>query len=141
MNPDGAHRPLVLAVDDNRADLELLTIAFELNGVQARIEQAADGEQAVHRLDQMAASGRCPDLIILDLNMPRRSGLEVLALVKSASLCRRTQVVIFTTSDRASDRERARQLGADAYYTKPPRMEAFLEVIKRIAADHLTPHS
>ena len=139
MNAADAHRSLVLAVDDNRADLELLAIAFELNGVEARIEHAIDGEQAVQRLEQMAAAGRCPDLILLDLNMPRKSGLEVLGYIKSRSLCQRAQVVIFTTSDRPADRDRARDLGADAFYTKPPRMEAFLEVIRRIAADHLTP--
>ncbi|MBA3845132.1 MAG: response regulator [Planctomycetes bacterium] len=141
MTAGDADRPIVLAVDDNHADLELLAIAFEMNGVQARIDNARDGEQAMHRLEQMAAAGRCPDLIILDLNMPRKSGLEVLAFVKGAALCRRTQVVIFTTSDRPADRDRARHLGADAYYTKPPRMDAFLEVIKRMATDHLTPHS
>jgi CheY-like chemotaxis protein len=87
-----------------------------------------DGESAIHliqSLDQNAIAV-CPDLVIIDLNLPRRSGCEVLEIMRRCEKCRHIPVVILSSSDALQDRAEAARLGATRYIRKPSRLEDFL---------------
>jgi CheY-like chemotaxis protein len=131
MNATSA-QPHVLIVDDNPADVNLLEFAFEANALPVRIDKAGDGLQAQQLLGSLADQRDCPQLILLDLNMPRANGFEVLKFLSSRGLCRQTAVVVLTTSDTKADRERCVTLGARAMVTKPTDVEGLLALVKSL---------
>jgi two-component system, chemotaxis family, response regulator Rcp1 len=100
----------------------------------------SDGELAVAFIQSVAADETpCPDLVILDLNLPKLPGREVLRYIRASSKCMHVPVVVLTSSDAIQDREDAAFLGASRYIRKPLRLREFLSVggvIKEIIADH-----
>ena len=119
----------ILLVEDNPADILLTRRAFRSSDNVA-IEVVTDGEQAVARFEQAAEQGDYPSLVLLDLNLPRLSGLEVLKALKSHQEWRRTPVVMLSGSDRQSDIDAAYQHHANGYVTKPEGMRAFERATK-----------
>ncbi|ADV68777.1 response regulator [Deinococcus maricopensis] len=115
----------VLLVEDNPADVFLTEVAVEEAGVAFTLQVARDGEEA---LDAVAQG--LPDLILLDLNLPRKNGFEVLEAVKGHPEWRRIPVVVLTTSAAASDVRRAYDLHANAYTTKPPGLPEFIDFVQ-----------
>ena len=121
----------VLVVDDNPADVLLLAKAFAVHDVKARVFVAADGAEAIFLVHQIDASRiSCPELIVLDLNLPKNSGFEVLDQIRSSQKCRETPVVVFSSSDDPNDRMKAAEHGASRYLTKPFHLAAFIETGK-----------
>ncbi|MEO3793575.1 response regulator [Nonomuraea sp. B10E15] len=128
-------RPIdVLLVEDDQADILLTKEAFDLNKVRNRLNVVNDGEQALAYLrgegDYRDATR--PDLILLDLNLPRMSGSEVLREVKDDPLLRTIPVVILTTSEAEEDILRSYRLHANAYVSKPVDFEQFIRVVRQI---------
>ncbi len=125
----GASRRLALVVEDNRADVFLVERAVELHKVPVRITVVEDGEQALKYLES-AEAGRapCPALLLLDLNLPKRSGAEVLRQWRSSSRCGRVPVIVFTSSDSAEDRGTAAGLRVNRYFRKPMAYDEFLRI-------------
>lgn len=123
----------ILLVEDNPADVFLIREALASNEVKAEIFVARDGEEAIRALEQID-EGRisCPDLIVIDLNLPRRSGFEVLARVRSSWKCGEKPAVILSSSTAASDREQAARLGASSYIRKPSSLKEFLSIGGRL---------
>ncbi|MER7501958.1 response regulator [Nonomuraea pusilla] len=124
----------VLLVEDDQGDILLTREAFELNKVRNRLNVVNDGEQAMaylRREGPYAGAGR-PDLILLDLNLPRMSGLEVLREVKSDAALRAIPVVVLTTSEAEEDIVRSYRLHANAYVSKPVDFEQFIRVVRQI---------
>jgi chemotaxis family two-component system response regulator Rcp1 len=119
----------VLIVDDNPGDSELITIGFETLGWSVRTTLACDGQVALETITALAAKGDCPDLILLDLNMPRVNGFEVLRFLAAEHCCQATTVVVMTTSNAPRDQERSLELGAKACITKPPGFDDLLKVL------------
>ena len=106
----------------------LVRKAFEEHGFRGEITVVSDGETAINfiqALDQETLAD-CPDLVIIDLNLPRKSGREVLEAMRNCEKCRHIPVVILSSSDVAQDREDAARLGASRYIRKPSRLEDFL---------------
>jgi CheY-like chemotaxis protein len=122
----------VLIAEDNLADVELMRVAVEDCGTSHPLRFVRDGEEA---LDVLRRGGPAPCLVILDLNMPRLGGLEVLAALRAGGL-QAPPVVIFTSSGDDGDRQRALDLGAAAYLVKPVQFSDFCEVITRLLRDH-----
>ncbi len=120
----------ILVVDDNAADVELATLAFESDGFPAEINAARDGGEAIDVLRQ-AADGdiALPSLILLDINMPRIDGLAVLRFLRSRAEFTEIPVVMLTTSDSANDRDRCQVAGASGYLVKPRRFADFVALI------------
>jgi two-component system response regulator len=125
----GGSRRLALVVEDNRADVFLVERAVELHRVPVRVTVVDDGEQALKYL-ALAEGGQapCPALILLDLNLPKRSGAEVLRHWRSSSRCRGVPVIVFTSSDSAEDRGTAAELGVNRYFRKPMTYDEFLKI-------------
>lgn len=124
----------VLLVEDDPGDVLLIKEAFEFNKVSNNLHCVSDGEQALAflRREGEHADAARPDLVLLDLNLPRKDGREVLAEVKADEDLRTIPVVVLTTSEAEEDVLRSYQLHANAYVTKPVDFERFIEVVRQI---------
>jgi CheY-like chemotaxis protein len=130
----------VLLVEDDEGDVLMTREAFEHYKIRNTLHVVTDGEQAIQFVRQegeFAAAPR-PGLIMLDLNLPRRDGLEVLAELKADPELRVIPVVILTTSQAEEDILRSYALHANAYVTKPVDFERFIEVIRQIDSFFIT---
>jgi CheY-like chemotaxis protein len=124
----------ILLVEDDPGDVLITREAFADNKVRNHLSVVSDGEAAMAflRREGEFASAPRPDLILLDLNLPRKAGHEVLAEVKSDADLQRIPVVILTTSDAEEDILRSYDLHANAYVTKPVDFDRFLGVVRQI---------
>lgn len=114
----------ILLAEDNPADVYLIEEALREHQVEFEITVAEDGETAM----SMMSDGRSsPDIVLLDLNMPKRSGGEVLDRIRQHS-GKDIPVIILTSSDSPSDREEALRLGATCYIRKPTGLDEFLKI-------------
>jgi len=120
----------IFLAEDNQADVFLVREALVAHGVIFELELAEDGETACRSLARLCADAGelLPDLVVLDLNLPKRNGREVLRQVRASERCRDLPVVVLTSSDSPTDREQAQALGANAYYQKPARLDDFLKL-------------
>jgi len=134
-------RPLsILLVEDNPADVRLTREAFRTSALQTGLSVAKDGVEAMEFLHKAGsfADARRPDLIFLDLNLPRKDGREVLAEIKGDSQLKRIPVIILTTSRAERDIIASYDLGANCYIVKPADPDQFFEVIHRTEQFWLT---
>ena len=124
----------ILLVEDNLADVELTLEALEEAKFANDVTVVRDGAEAVEHLHRRGDHKDAvrPDLIILDLNLPRRSGHEVLADLKADASLRRIPVAILTTSSAESDVLASYDLGANCFLTKPVDVGQFLKVVQSI---------
>ena len=130
----------VLLVEDDEGDVLMTREAFEYYKINNRLHVVSDGEQALHFLrkhGQYADAPR-PGLILLDVNLPRRSGLEVLAEIKQDPDLLVIPVVMLTTSRAEEDIARSYSLHANAFVSKPVDFEHFMEAIRQIDNFFLT---
>lgn len=123
--------PSILLVEDNPDDVLLVQRAFRKGNLQANLQLAGDGEQAISFLSDAEAGSR-PELILLDLKLPRASGLEVLDWLRSRSGLRRIPVVVLTSSRENRDVNSAYDLGANSYLIKPVQFDALLDMLKKL---------
>jgi CheY-like chemotaxis protein len=129
----------VLLVEDDPADVLMIREAFEQHQIRSPLHVVGDGEQALQflrRSGEYAGVPR-PGLILLDLNLPRRNGLEVLAEVKADQDLAPIPVVMLTTSSAQEDILRSYSLHASAYITKPVDYDRFIDVIGQIDGFYL----
>ncbi len=124
----------VLLVDDDPGDALLVREAFEDHKVGNSLSVVSDGVEALRyvRGEGDYANATRPDLILLDLNLPRKSGIEVLEEIKSDSRLSTIPVVVLTTSEAEEDIVRAYKLHANAYITKPVDFEQFSQIVHQI---------
>jgi two-component system, chemotaxis family, response regulator Rcp1 len=123
----------VLIVDDNLGDSELIVIGFETLGWNVRTSLARDGQDAVQLIATLQTNNDCPDLILLDLNMPRLNGFDVLRFIGESKHCQAATIVVMTTSTAARDQDRCLALGAIACISKPPSFEDLLKTLESFA--------
>jgi CheY-like chemotaxis protein len=130
----------VLLVEDDPGDVLMTREAFEHYRIRNTLHVVADGEQALQFLRRSGDYTEVPrpGLILLDLNLPRRNGLEVLADVKSDSSLLSIPVVVLTTSQAEEDILRSYSLHANAYISKPVDFDKFIDVIRQIDDFFLT---
>lgn len=124
----------ILLVEDNPGDVRLTREALRDAKVNNNMAVASDGIEALALLRQEGdyASAVRPDLILLDLNLPRMNGFEVLNVIKDDTDLKRIPVVVLTTSQAEQDIVRSYDLHANAYVTKPVDLDQFIKVIKAI---------
>lgn len=124
----------ILVVDDDDADALMIEEALENTGTLTTVNRVADGVEALdylHRSGAYADAGR-PDIILLDLNMPRMDGRETLAAIKSDDTLKAIPVIILTTSGAAPDIQASYQHRANAYVTKPFGLDDFEATVRQI---------
>lgn len=133
-NPQDGTPIEVLLVEDDPGDVLMTQEAFEMHKVRNRLTVVSDGAEALSylRREGRYADAVRPDLILLDLNLPRRDGREVLEEIKKDDELCRIPVVVLTTSAADEDILRSYQLHANAYVTKPVDFEQFISVIRQI---------
>jgi chemotaxis family two-component system response regulator Rcp1 len=130
---EGTHarpRRHILVVEDNRADLFLIRDALASAGVDADIHVAEDGEKALRFLDaaQSDESAPCPVLVILDINLPRKKGGDILRHLRRLRRCADALVLVVTSSDSVRDREEMDRLGTNGYFRKPSEYAEFMKL-------------
>jgi CheY-like chemotaxis protein len=131
---DGRSPIEVLLVEDDPGDVLMTREAFEEHKMRNTLNVVSDGAEALAYLRREGeyADAAVPDLILLDLNLPRRDGREVLAEIKEDPVLCRIPVVVLTTSQAEEDVLRSYQLHANAYVAKPVDFERFITVVKQI---------
>lgn len=135
VTPKSTVRPFeILLVEDNPGDIRLIQEALKEGAVYNHLNVVNDGENALAFLNQATPYEQAPDpdLILLDLNIPRRSGLEVLETIKDSQPFRHIPVIIFTSSEAEDDIVNAYNLHANCYITKPINLEQFTHSIQSI---------
>lgn len=126
----------ILLVEDNAADVRLTEEALREGKVRNNLTVARDGVEALEILARPGAVR--PDLVLLDLNLPRKDGREVLATLKSDPALKHIPVVVLTTSSAEVDILKSYQLHANCYITKPVDLEQFVSVVRSIDEFWLT---
>lgn len=120
----------IVLVEDAEPDVYLVREALESGGVPCNLRVLGDGEKAVDFIDEIdrEAGESCPHLLLLDLNLPKKSGAQVLQRVKQSQRLRNVPVVVLTSSDSPRDKDQAAQLGATHYFRKPSRLAEFMKL-------------
>lgn len=130
-----------MIVEDSAADIFLIREAIEAS-VDVSMEIIPDGEKAVAffaHLDE-DNSARCPDLVVLDVNLPRKTGDQVLTWLRSTRRSSSAKVLVVTSSGSAVDRNAMQSRGADAYFRKPSELDEFMklgEIVRDLLSNHL----
>ena len=124
----------ILLVEDNPDDVDLTAEAFRDLTRSIRLNVVENGSDAMAYLRGEAAfrTARRPDLILLDLNLPGRSGHEVLRDIKSDPALRAIPLIVLTSSSSPADVQRSYDLAANCYITKPPGLEGFERIVRQI---------
>ena len=141
MHSSSTGRPIeILLVEDNPGDVRLTIEALRDSKVRNNLHVAVDGVDALAflRHEGRYAEAPRPDLILLDLNLPKKDGREVLAEIKADAILRTIPVVILTTSRAEQDVLRSYELQANCYITKPVDLDQFITVVKSIEDFWLT---
>jgi chemotaxis family two-component system response regulator Rcp1 len=120
----------ILIVEDNSADVFLIRAAIDAANIHADLHIVKDGEQAVRFLDEADGDDAAPSpaLVILDINLPRKQGGEVLQHLRKSRRCGTALVIAVSTSDSTQDREHMTRLGANAYFNKPSEYSDFMKL-------------
>jgi CheY-like chemotaxis protein len=124
----------VLLVEDSPGDVRLTREALREANASIQLHVATDGVEAMSflRREGTHANARRPDLILLDLNLPKMDGREVLAHIKADDVLRTIPTIVLTTSEAEADVERSYQLRANCYLSKPVQLDAFESLVKSI---------
>jgi len=128
---------IILLVEDNPDDVMLVQYAFDKAGILNPLEVVADGDAAVDYIGRTGTyAGRegqpLPDLILLDLKLPRRSGFEVLSFVRQHEPTRHTPVVVLTSSDQEADIRRSYERGANSFLVKPIGRDGLIDMARAL---------
>jgi CheY-like chemotaxis protein len=133
-------RVRILLAEDNDGDIFLVRRALEKRGLPHELVVARDGEDALKLLEraETAAKPEAPDLILLDLNLPKVAGPQLLPRIRKMEVFSATPVIVLTSSESPTDRESAMALGANLYFRKPTDLAEFMqlgEVVEKILQD------
>ena len=129
----------IVLAEDNAPDVFLVRTALEEADFDFQLHVFSDGEQVLRFLAQVdKQDAPCPDLLLLDLNLPKHNGDEILERLRQSTGCSGTPVVVLTSSDSPKDRKRAAELGAARYFRKPSDLDEFMklgEVVKSVLSE------
>lgn len=120
----------IFLAEDNPGDVELVREALREHHLDYHLFLASDGAQVRQYLERLGTAPDlpCPDILLLDLNLPQAHGFELFQMFRAHPLCGNTPVVIVTSSSAPKDRERAAALGAARYFCKPSELDEFLQL-------------
>ncbi len=120
----------ILLIEDAEPDVFLVREALKSAGLDFELNVLDDGEKAVDYIDTLDrnANKECPELVLLDLNLPKRTGDQILEHMRHSDRCKDVPVVIVTSSDSPRDKAEASRLGATQYFRKPSRLDEFMRL-------------
>ena len=120
----------IVLAEDNPADVLLVREALREHGIDHSLHVIDDGDAALAFIDHLDANStaRCPDLLLLDLHLPKRNGGEILRYLRASERCAQTPVVVLTSSESPRDQENAERHAAVHYFVKPSRLGKFMEL-------------
>ena len=126
--------PVILIVEDNPGDVRLIQEALKTSSINPTLYFTRDGVEATNFLEtrKREPSNGFPQLIVLDLNLPKKSGFEVLRFVKGDKMLKRIPVIVLSSSQNPEDVAKAYDLHANCYLTKPANFEAFIAVVQAL---------
>lgn len=124
----------VLLIEDNEGDVTLITEAFDSFDYEIQCTIRKDGEKAISYLEETLTDkeSRAPNLILLDLNLPRKNGFEVLEFIKTHHTLKVIPTIVFTTSSSQKDISACYERHANCYITKPAEIESYLDVLQGV---------
>ncbi|HUE01613.1 MAG TPA: response regulator [Bryobacteraceae bacterium] len=127
----------IVLAEDNPADVGLVRLALRDHGVHCELRVIPDGEAAVTFINGLDLDGKipCPDLLLLDMHLPKRDGNEILRHLRASERCAQTPVVVLTSSEAASDRHNAEKNAAIHYFRKSASLDEFLllgKIVKEV---------
>ncbi len=120
----------ILLIEDAEADVFLVREALKNVGLDFELNVLDDGEKAIQFIDELdrQPAASCPQLVLLDLNLPKRSGDQILAHMRHSERCKDIPVVVVTSSDSPRDKAEMSRLGATRYFRKPSRLDEFMRL-------------
>lgn len=120
----------ILLAEDNRADVFLIREALEEHHINHELHVVEDGSQAIEYVDRMSVNGAlpCPDVVLLDMNLPKVEGPQVLSALRRHPACSMTPVIVVSSSDAARDRDEMARLGVSHYFRKPSNFDDFMKL-------------
>jgi CheY-like chemotaxis protein len=127
-------RQIVLSVEDDEATAYIIGLAFQQVAPEIELRRAVDGDEALQFLQESSQGGPRPAIILMNLNLPKRTGFELLQEMKQSNLLRSIPVVIFSSSSLDSDKARCLASGARAYFTKPASFDAVVQTVQSVCA-------
>jgi CheY-like chemotaxis protein len=133
----------ILLAEDNEGDVMLVERALTEHRIAHELHVVKDGDEALEFLERMGGAGAppCPDLLLLDLNLPKVDGPQVLQTFRKHPACAETPVVVVTSSNAPADRKRLDDLGATAYFRKPFDLSEFMrlgDVVREVVGRRAT---
>ena len=132
IQPEVDHPRNILLIEDRQSDIDLVEEALRESRIQANLNVARDGEEALNFLYQRQRYRQAPrpEVILLDLNLPRINGIELLHIIKEDANLKVIPVIVFTTSKATNDVLRSYATHANCYLVKPPDLEQFFKCIQ-----------
>lgn len=121
-------KPRILLIEDSQADILLVRHALESRGLECDLQIYRDGADALRAVANIGVSGFAPDVLLLDMNLPKVDGPQVLSKFREHPDCAKVPVIVISSSDERSDRARVEPFGVAYYFKKPPDYDAFLEL-------------
>ena len=121
-------RPSFLVIEDSEPDVFLLRLSLDSEFTEYELIQAMDGDAAIEEIRRLEAGAEVPDLIVIDLNLPRLSGLDLLSMIRNSPTLRFAPAVVLTSSENPKDKQRAADLGVLAFIKKPSSLDEFMTV-------------
>jgi CheY-like chemotaxis protein len=130
MAPSMKRKWKIFLAEDNPGDVFLVRRALDFYRIEYELSLASNGEEAISLVRRAEDGELCIDLMLVDLNLPRYDGGQIVAAARSSKMLGKTPIIILTSSDSPHDRSRLSQLGASLYFRKPADLNAFMEVGK-----------
>ena len=121
----------ILLIEDDGDDIELLRDAFNMNNIDCTFDVITEGDRA---LPHLTSVHELPDVIVMDLNLPKVHGREIMSLLKSNATLAQVPLVVLTTSSSKEDIKFADAMGVHRYLTKPNTIEGFSDVVRAIVS-------
>jgi len=131
-----SHPGWILLAEDNAPDVFLIREALDREGLSCRLDVIDDGDQVLKFIDGLEIDSQAgtPDLFVIDLNLPIRSGAEILARLRASARSAGVPVIVISSSDAPRDRDLAKEHGVELYFRKPSELEAFMGIGGHIRA-------